>query len=417
MSTVPPRRWLYPLLGAITTLLGGGAYAFSVFVRPLEAEFAWTRPQTVLAFSVCMFVFGVAMFAGGAAVDRLGPRIPFAAGALCMVAAKLLAARVNTIGELVLTYGVLLGAGIGLTYTASTVALCSRWFPEARYRGLAIGTAVFGFGIGAAVAGPLWSAGITEHGWRTTYTWTGLAYAGVLLPIALLIRFPRPGEVGGGVSPGASAGGLRFAQAVRTRQLWVLGGVFFLTISGALMVTSQLAALVQVAPPRGPGLTAALAAGVITVLAVCNGFGRPLWGWISGRLGPRTCLVVCPCLMAIALLGLALALPAGGRVGVTLSVALLGLAFGGALALNPIMASAVFGPAYVARIYGLIFLLGFSFGGFLGPQIGARIRALSDSETPALYAGAAAALAAAVLAALFLPRVPVAPPAQPAKTS
>ena len=153
-------RWIFPLLGALTTLIGGAAYAFSVFVRPLEAEFGWTRAETVAAFSTAMFVFGILMFVGGYFVDKYGPKIVFFVGAAFLATSQILSAQIDTVVELVLTFGVIGGIGLGLTYTAATVAVSSRWFPDKK--GTAIGFAVMGFGLGAAVAGPTVPTRVTE---------------------------------------------------------------------------------------------------------------------------------------------------------------------------------------------------------------------------------------------------------------
>ncbi|GFP31351.1 MFS transporter, OFA family, oxalate/formate antiporter [Candidatus Hakubella thermalkaliphila] len=183
-------RWIFPFLGLFTTLMGGAAYAFSVFILPLEAEFGWVRADTVLAFSVCMFVFGILMAVGGYFVDKYGPKKPFVLGAALMIASQVLSSQITTLTGLVLTYGVVLGIGIGLTYTSATIALTSRWYPEREKRSLMIGVAVVGFGLGAVVAAPLWAAGIAAYGWRTTYMLTGGVFAVVLGVIATIIQFP-----------------------------------------------------------------------------------------------------------------------------------------------------------------------------------------------------------------------------------
>ena len=134
-------RWIFPLLGALTTLIGGAAYAFSVFVRPLEAEFGWTRAETVAAFSTAMFVFGILMFVGGYFVDKYGPKIVFFVGAAFLATSQILSAQIDTVVELVLTFGVIGGIGLGLTYTAATVAVSLKggsWVRNTRSSGALI---------------------------------------------------------------------------------------------------------------------------------------------------------------------------------------------------------------------------------------------------------------------------------------
>ncbi|HSW43545.1 MAG TPA: MFS transporter [Patescibacteria group bacterium] len=397
---MPRTRWAYPVLGLVSTTLCGAAYAFSIFIRPLEAEFGWTRSETVLAFSVTMLLFGAVVAIGGVIVDSFGPRIPFVIGALLMGSAQILAGRVDTLLGLVLTYGVMLGAGIGLIYTSATVALATRWFPELSTRGLAIGVALAGMGTGAVIAAPLWTIGIAEVGWRATYAATGVVFFVVLGLVALVLRFPRPGEVPAEMSASDRLAGSTLREAVRDWRMWFMGLQFFLAIFGGLMVMSQVAAMIGDAAPAGMGLGAGVAAACVVILGLCNAAGRPLFGGLSGVIGIKMALILCPLIMASALGVLAIA---DSTALAVLGVILLGTAFGGTLALNPSMTSAIFGTAFVARIYGIVYFLGFGLGGFFGTQAGGALLAATGTHDAALLLAAGLAVVSAVLSQLFLP--------------
>ena len=409
-------RWIFPLLGALTTLIGGAAYAFSVFVRPLEAEFGWTRTETVSAFSTAMFVFGILMFVGGYFVDKYGPRIVFLVGAAFLATSQILSAQIDTVTGLILTFGVVGGIGLGLTYTAATVAVNARWFPDKK--GLAIGLAVAGFGLGAAVAGPVWTASIATIGWRETYMWTGAVFAVVLLIIATVLRFPPsdwhfvPGKgwqpmdgdaiaARGKDEVAVNPNDLTFAEAARTPQMWLTGAMFFLSIFGGLMAISQLAAFARDAQPAGIGMVAAVAALVVMTMAIFNGAGRPTWGAISDLIGIRNAYMIVICLMIAAMLTLSIA---ATPTMMFVAAGLTGFAFGGTLALNPILTTAFFGSTYVARIYGLVFLIGFGGGGFFGPMVGGMVRTQTGSYDMAFLSAAATATVALVLAFFLVPK-------------
>lgn len=408
-------RWIFPVLGLITSLMGGAAYAFSVFIRPLEAEFGWVRADTVLAFSVCMFVFGFVMGVGGYFVDKFGPRKPFIAGAALMVASQVLSSQITSLTGLVLTYGVLLGTGLGLTYTSATIALTARWFPEREKRGVMIGVAVLGFGIGALVAAPLWTAGIAAYGWRTTYLLTGGVFTVALGLVASIIQFPPANfkfsaEKGWQPLPVEAVAekqlvavdpeDLTLAEAAKSGLFWFTGFSFFLTIFGGLMAISQLAAFAGAAPPIGIGLIPAISATVIQAMSVNNGLGRPAWGWVSGKIGPKNALIGVALFMALSLYVLSIS---ESRAMITLGAALVGFSFGGALALNPVIATFMFGPSYIARIYGWIFFMGFGFGGFFGPRVGGMIFTATGSYENAFLLAAALAITSAVLSAIIFP--------------
>jgi len=409
-------RWLFPLMGALTTLMGGTSYAFSVFIRPLEAEFAWSRAETVAAFSVAMFMLGGFMWITGFFVDKYGPRIPFIIGATLMVISQILSARVDTVAELIVTYGLIGGMGIGITYCASTIATVTRWYPEPEKRGASIGMAVLGFGMGSAFASPIWTSLIALYGWRTTYTLTGLAFAIVLGIIGTILRFPpETWEFvnGKGWQPRQAAttstkkvqpvvnNDYSFAQAIKTPQIWITSLMFFSSIFGGLMAVSQLAAFATDQPPAGVGLTPAVAAFAITLQAIFNGLGRPIWGYISGKVGIRNAYLMATATMIIAMLTMA---NANSLLVLMIGALLNGFAFGGTLALNPILTTAFFGSSFIAAIYGFVFFLGFGFGGLFGPMVGGLIRTATAAYQSAFYTAAGVATFSLIVAALFVPK-------------
>jgi OFA family oxalate/formate antiporter-like MFS transporter len=160
------RRWLFPLAGLLGTAIGGSTYAISVFVNPWEDEFGWERAETLSALAVSILSIGTAMFLGGIVVDRIGPRPVLAAGGVLAALGLLNASRIDSLTELLLGFGVCFGVGVGLIYSASTIALVARWYPDPDKRGAAIGWSVVGFGISAVVVAPLWTWGLGSLGWR-----------------------------------------------------------------------------------------------------------------------------------------------------------------------------------------------------------------------------------------------------------
>lgn len=408
------RRWIFPLIAVLTTTLIGGIYAFSVFVLPLEAEFGWERAQITAAFSIGMVFLGIFTFIGGLLIDRYGPLLPFIIGGSLMVLSMFLTAQSSSVAMLILSYGVFFGTGLGLVYGCVTTPLMARWYPDKEYRGLAIGVSVMGLGIGSLIAAPLWTWSIELIGWRSTFMATGVVFLVVLSAIATLLAAPTPNmifEKGTGWRARKEGDPLplqnlespdfTLREAIRSPYLALMVLLFSLTIFGGLMVISKIAAYAQELPPSGPGLPAATAATLVMLLAICNAIGRPSWGWLTSKIGNRNALILCPLFMGTGMLLLA--------VGNTLSVFAIGalvtgFAFGGTLALIPIMTTALFGSTYVGRIYGLIFAIGFGLGGFFGPLTGGALRDLTGAYAPSLYIALTLCLVSATLAGTMLPK-------------
>jgi len=408
------RRWLFPLAGLMGTAIGGSTYAISVFVNPWEDEFGWDRTETLSALAVAILATGAAMFLGGIAVDRWGPRPTLMVGGVLATVGMFNASRIDTLGELSFLFGAPFGVGIGLIYSATTIALVARWYPDPDKRGAAIGWSVVGFGMSAVVVAPLWTLGLETIGWRDTFAWSSLVVAIISIVLVTIVRFPpagwawtqergwHPSEDATSAEPGVQRFGwdLTLAEAVRNRYLWSLALLFLFSTSGGLLAIGQAAAWAEEEAPSGLGVSAAVAAAVVVALSFANGSGRPTFGWISARLGLRRSMVLAYFLLACGLLGLAASTTVWHAVPASL---LTGLAFGGALSLNPVMAAFLFGVSSLGRIYGFLFFVGFGLGGVVGPLLGGALYDRLDDYAPVFLVAAATALAAAVAARLMLP--------------
>jgi len=186
--------WIIIAVTFITMAIGVNARtAFSLFFPPIIDEFGWERGVTAGAFS---FGFVVSAFVSpliGRLMDRLGPRSVMELGVALMAGGLLLAPLTTQPWHLYLTIGVLVGAGsICLGYSGQSLFL-PNWF--IRRRGLAIGFAFAGVGIGSVTLLP-WVQWMIDHsGWRTACTAIGLLVLVVLAPINLLLR-KRPEDLG-----------------------------------------------------------------------------------------------------------------------------------------------------------------------------------------------------------------------------
>lgn len=407
-------RWLFPLAGLLGTAIGGSTYAISVFVNPWESEFGWARTETLSSLAIAILATGTAMFLGGIAVDRFGPRPVLAVGGSFATFGMWNASRIDTLGELAVGFGASFGIGIGLIYSATTIALVARWYPDPDKRGAAIGWSVVGFGMSAVVVAPLWTWGLETIGWRSTFAWSSLAVAVISIVLVTLVRFPpndwswdeerrwHPSENDAPARHGVQrfAWDLTLAEAIRNRYLWSLALLFLFSTSGGLLAIGQAAAWAEEAEPSGLGVSAGLAAVVVMALSVANGSGRPTFGWISARLGLRRSMVLAYALLAAGLSAMALSTAMWMAIPAAL---LTGLAFGGALSLNPVMAAFLFGVSSLGRIYGFLFFVGFGVGGVVGPLLGGALFDRLEDYTPVFLVAAATALAAALSSRFLLP--------------
>jgi len=199
--------WIIVAVTFVTMAIGVNARtAFSLFFPPIIGEFGWDRGVTAGAFSFGFVVSAAMSPLIGRLMDRLGPRSVMELGVALMAGGLLLAPLTKEPWHLYLTIGVLVGAGsICLGYSGQSLFL-PNWFN--RRRGLAIGLAFAGVGIGSVTLLPWAQVMIDQTGWRTACTAIGLLVLVVLAPINLLLR-KRPEDMGlrpdGDAAPAASA--------------------------------------------------------------------------------------------------------------------------------------------------------------------------------------------------------------------
>ena len=338
------------LSGAVICLFAGLIYAWSIFVAPLEAEFGWTRAQTSAAFTISMISFCLAGMVSGALIKKRPPRwIVLTAAALFLIG-FFSASRMTSLAGLYISYGVLCGAGVGMTYNA-VISSVTKWFPAKT--GVISGVLLMCFGFGGMVLGSLASALIDRLGWRTTFLVLAVLFAAILALLSAGIRFPREGEIapasasrsrgGAGEIPGEE---METRRMIRRPSFW-LYFCWSTVLSAAGLAVMGNASMCA----REVGATAAAAAAITGMLSICSGVGRVSIGLIFDRFGRKISVVLTNGLMALAMLVIVLA---SGRQSLTIFIVggvILGLGYG---SIPPLNASFV-NQYYGTRNYALNF--------------------------------------------------------------
>jgi len=287
--------WIIVAVTFVTMAIGVNARtAFSLFFPPILNEFGWEQGVTAGAFSFGFVVSGVVAPLIGRLMDRAGPRAVMEVGVALMAGGLLLAPLTSQPWHLYLTIGVMVGAGsVCLGYSGQSLFL-PNWF--IRRRGLAIGLAFAGVGIGSMTLLPWVQHLIEQTGWRTACTAMGTMVLVVLAPINLLLR-KRPEDIGlrpdGDAAPSESAKPVSYVvdpdwagidwtlrRALRTARFWWLAIGYFggLYIWYAVQV-HQTKFLLDIGFSSG---VAVWALGVVSLLGIP---GQILLGHVSDRVG------------------------------------------------------------------------------------------------------------------------------------
>jgi OFA family oxalate/formate antiporter-like MFS transporter len=394
-------RWVILVCAILVQLAIGSVYAWSVFAKALQEPdaFGWSKAKAAVPFSVVLGMIFIGSFVGGRIQDRRGPRVVALTGGIIYSVGVILASfatNKDMFWLLVLGYGVIGGFGLGMVYIVP-IAMLQKWFPDKP--GLITGLAVAGFGFGAVITAPAGQALIDNSPSQPTraFLWLGIAYL-----IALLIGtsfFANPPVTAAAATPDrstapatAAAPGAPAAPAVATTTDPVSGEPDFetnealrtpqwylLTLILTMSVTAGIS-LIAVAAGSATdiaGYSKTAAASLVGILAVFNGGGRILWGWLSDLVGKMPAFLGILGIQAVCLL---LIPHASNTALFAILAALIYTCYGGAFGTMPSTAGRFFGVRNVGAIYGLM-LVGWSIGGIIGPLLIASLIGDSKSYT------------------------------------
>ncbi len=361
----------------------GIAYSFGAFLLPVSAALDAGRGATAVVFSLTTLgLFGLGGLSGPA-VDRFGPRRVVLVGTAALGLGLLLTSRATSLWQAYLGHGLGVGLAVACCYVP-LVAVVGGWF--VRRRTLAVGIAVSGIGLGTLVGAPAAAALIEAVGWRQAYLVLGAAGVAVLLVCAVLVR-PAPVAVGAVAVP--------LLPRLRTRAYAVLYASSLL-LSLALFV--PFVHLPAYAESRGAGAVAAAA--LVGVVGAASIVGRLALGALAGRVGVLRTYQACFALIAVSF-ALWLGEPSYARLLVF--AVLLGVGYGGFVALGPSLVAEIFGVQGLASLLGVLYT---SAG--VGSAVGPPLAGVLIGEGNGYGTAVACSLVATTLAAVLVGRVRVA---------
>lgn len=186
--------WIIVAAAFITMAIGVNARtAFSLLFPPILAEFQWERGLAAGVFSVGFLVSASLSPLVGHLMDRRGPRLVVEIGVFLLAAGLLLSTMATAPWQIYATLGVLVGAGANtMGYTVQSQFL-PNWF--SRHRGLALGIAFSGVGVGSIIILPALQYLIEREGWRTACGALGILVLVLLAPLNLILK-KRPEDIG-----------------------------------------------------------------------------------------------------------------------------------------------------------------------------------------------------------------------------
>jgi sugar phosphate permease len=310
--------WIVAATAFVVLIVVAGIRATpGVLMLPIEHEMGWSAETISLAAAINLVLFGTIGPFAAALIQTFGLRRTMVLGLSIAAGGVYAAGFSREPWELVLTWGVIAGTGLGMLALVLAASVANRWFVERR--GLVTGALTAATATGQLIFLPL-LANIAEHfGWRHA-TWTVATAALVaIVPVVLLIR-DRPESIGISAygatgetaviapsvsNPVALALGT-LAVASKSPAFWLLSGTFF--ICGAS--TNGLIGTHFIPACGDHGIPEVRAATLLAAMGVFDLIGTTASGWLSDRFDNRILLFTYYGLRGISLLFLPAALDA-----------------------------------------------------------------------------------------------------------
>jgi MFS family permease len=408
--------WVIVACAFVTMGVGVNARtAFSLLFPPILDEFGWERGLTAGAFAVGFVVSTPFSPWLGWLLDRRGARVLILLGVVMMGSGLALATLITRPWHLYLTLGFLVSGGsLCLGYTGHALFL-PNWF--ARRRGLAMGLAFSGVGVGSIVLLPWAQALISARGWRAACLGLAVVMFVALIPLNAIFPRRRPEDMGllpdgdraapagtvaappaNIVDPAWAATDWTLGRAVRTARFWwVFVGFFTGLYAWYGIQVHQTRYLIDIGFRPEP---AAYALGLVALAGV---IGQIALGYLSDRYG-REPIWTLGCAGFVACFLLLLAMRASPTApllwAMVLAQGVLGYGMASVFAAVP---AELFHGRHFGKVFGTL-SLATGFGSGAGPWVTGWLHDRTGDYVVAFQVGIAASVVSAVAIWLAAPR-------------
>ncbi len=366
------KKFLIIASGIFSMLIMGTIYSWSVFRTPLEGLLTISTLQSGLPFIVFLALYAFSMPLAGQLIEKYKPAYVAIAGSVFLSLAYLLSGFCTNINQLVLTYGVLGGIGVGTLYGVP-VAMASRWFPNSK--GIATGAILLGFGVSPLITAPIASLLIDNYGVFGVFKILGISFL-ILLPISSLF-FSNPESYSNRkLETNIQVENKPITSNKNFYMLWLL--FFIVTFAGlmTISITSPFSSQIL-------SISNTDAAFFISMLALLNGFGRLFFGFLIDKIGLHKSMFISYSLLLVSAILIA-NVTTYKPIQFSISMAIMWGVFGSWLTIAPIAVNHLFGEIHAVKNYGKLFTA-YGFGAIAGVTLASKVLEITGSYQSVFY--------------------------------
>jgi MFS family permease len=342
--------------GSFVLLLSFGIRSgFGLFLQPMSLDLGWGRETFALAMALQNLIWGVSQPFVGAIADKWGTARTVVGGGVLYVLGVYLMSTTGSPPELYFSAGVLIGLGLSGTGFGVVLAAVGRSVPAER-RSVALGITTAVGSLGQFLLPPIGQAFLAAYGWQTALALLAFGSAAMVL----------------------AAGGLRGRMATAGQSEQTIGQALtearqhagFLYLTAGFFVCGWHVAFIAVHLPAylaDGGISTEVAAWCLALVGLFNVVGSYVAGVLGGRLSKKYCLSVLYLTRSVVILAFIMVpLSAGSAL---LFAAAMGLLWLSTVPLTSGLVAQIFGPRYMATLFGIVFL-SHQIGSFLGIWLG-----------------------------------------------
>lgn len=346
--------FLYVFMGTLLMLLLGIVYSYSLFRLEIEELYDVSKTVSGIPFMFVLLFYSLFMAISGILYERFSSlKIAFS-GVTLIVVGFILASYSTSILTITLSYGILIGSGIGILY-----GLPLRIIANLKHKqpGLLTGITLMGFGLSPLLFAPVIQYLIDSFGLSNTFMVLGLSYLVILI---VLIIFLIQKDVKEKIKESVSFAVLKNREFYKIYTLFFMGTFIGLSVIG---LTGNIGVDMI-------GISRTNMAIFISVFSIFNGLGRPLFGFLNDYKSFKFSASFS--FLSLILISFLIYLFSTNLVVFILAFIIFYLNFGGWLSLAPGATLNTFGKEQYSQIYGFMFTA-YGLGAFFGNGVSGGI--------------------------------------------
>ena len=391
------------------TLIYGARYSFGVFVKPMFAEYNWPMTVISLAASINLLMYASGGVFAGWLLDRVAPKWITTVSVMLTTAGFIAASFVKSPLGLYLSYGVLVGIGSAGSGAVACTASIGKWF--VKKRGIAIGIAAMGIGLGTMIMAPLAGYIVKSFGWRVGFLCIGALTCVVGIAMSQMFMGkdhpehyglqpdgePLPPRQSNPFPPDGTEEKPSLKPVLADPRFWLL-----VVCNIFAVMTVMMTFVHQVAYAINIGIDKVQAAAAIGLIGIMGSGGKFFFGWLCDRVrDAKYSAALGFLLMAV---GMFLLYRATNVITLYGFALFYGFGYGSLAPVTPYLISDRFGRQVLGVTYGSLTFFSTGIGGAVGPILGGFIFDKTGSYTPGWFMNTVCLLMISLLILALSPR-------------